>query len=245
MGDSKSTDAKLGGRIEVWQKNITSPDNLITLNEGVEKKLPYAGIEVKRGSEDSPAYLLWTEDEERWNVVKDGERKTIAFEEDLPSTTTTSMTTAEVPESGGNKYFTKTRVADAILEGKGIEVNRSKQGAKISQKSHTSTHNFWVSNNVVPTKGTDREILPAFVSVGKHEKKKAKIARCRLSSGKAEVFFTKNGKKVGRSMVAGMDTTKIAVNEPLKDGDLIGIAIGGVENGRNLSVSITVETTFS
>lgn len=232
------------GRLEVWQKNIVSPDNLITLNEGVDKALPYAGIEVKRGEGKNPAYFLFAEDEKRWTTVKNGQRKDVAMEGDPISNFEWDLNTSEVLNTDGKDFFTRRKAGQAVRSGKGIEIKHTKEGATVHQKGHTSTHNFWVSNEVVQTKGTDKEILPAFVSSAEHEKKRATNVRCSLSTGTAKVFLKKNG------IIAATPTdvdgyAEQEIDEPFEDGDLIGIGIEQASGARNLSVSITVETTFS
>lgn len=206
----------LGKQVELWQDVIRTGDNLISLNDNItdEKPPPYAGIEVNRGDGRSSSFLIWAEDEKRWEVVIGGDRKSVMVDENIHS-------------------------------GRGIEVEKEKSGPKIHQVPMTSTHNFWVSNEVVQTRGTDREILPAFISCGDHERKRAKRIRCRLSSGRAEIFFLKNGNKVGDSIEARPETTSQIIDEPLEDGDLIGIGVGETQKARNLSVSVTVETNFS
>lgn len=238
-----SAKLKLGGRIEVWQKNLISPDNLITLNDGVDKELPYAGIEVKRGSDKSPVYFLFAEDNENWTTVKDGNRRDLAFKGDPVSNFEWDLKTSEVFEE--EEFFTKTKAGQAVRSGKGIEIKHTKEGATVHQKTHTSTHNFWVSNKVSRTRGTDKEILPAFISSCDHEKKTASKLRCRLSNGSAEVFLKKNDEIVSDPTVAKQSAKEQNIDEPLKDGDVIGVSIGETKNARNLSVSVTIETSFS
>lgn len=204
-----------GGQIEVWQKTVSTTDNLIRLNEGEDFDPPYAGIKVGRGDEASP-YLLWARDSEAWEMVHRGNRKKIASVEDVPN----------------------------LKAGGGIEISKSEDKTEIKQSKHTETQNFWVSNKVVKTKGTERRILPAFISCTDQEQKSVSKVRAQLSAGTSRITLLKNGNPVAGSYEVNQDVQEAKVDLPLEDGDGISIQIDETNNARNLSVSVTVLTKF-
>lgn len=209
----------LGSKIELWQTVLSTGDNLIQLNDrigGEGEEPPYAGIEVKRGKEKPSAYFLWVKESGAWETVFEGNRKKVATTEDI-----------ETVQAGG-----------------GIESIQIEGGKKIRQSKTTSTHNFWVSNEVVKTKGTDRRILPAFVSCTESENKIVSKIRCQLSTGTVNVSLLKNGKPVAGSFKVAQEVRSIDVDVPLEDGDGIAIEIDEANDARNLSVSVTVLTEF-
>jgi hypothetical protein len=202
---------RLGKRIEVWQNVVTTGDNLIELNDNLEDtKVPYSGIEVGRG-EEPPAFLLFTEDDRRWSVSLGGVRRKVALHGDKLSNFDHDLTTDDIEEGEENKYARPT----------------------------TSTHNFWVSDVVQKTVGTDKQILPAFVSVGEEEKKFVTKVRSTLSAGSAKIVLLLNGKQKGNPMAVGGRRTE-KMDLPLEDGDKVGVGILDSSKGRNLSVSIEV-----
>lgn len=245
----------LGNRIELWQDVVRTGDNLISLNEGLTdraKEPPYSGVKVNRGSGKKSAYLIWDKQEQAW-VSGVGEKKRIAVHGDPLSKFELDITTDDVPE-GSKKYFTTDRLASSLEGGSGIEINGSENSVKISQtRSYSNeeavkvsnTHNFWVSNKVVRTRNTDREILPAFISSSNRESKRAHRIRGRLSAGTAEIIFLKNGEPVADPVTVGLENFSQKLDEPLEDGDLIGIGVKKARGARNLSVSISIQTKFN
>jgi hypothetical protein len=176
---------RLGKRIEVWQNVITTGDNLIELNDNLEDtKVPYSGIEVKRGK-DSPAFLVFTEDDRRWAASLGDIRRKVALHGDKLSKFEQDLTTDDIEEGEKNKYARPT----------------------------TSTHNFWVSDEVQKTVGTDKKILPTFVSIGKYEKKLVTKIRSSLSAGSAEIVLLVNEKQNGSPMAVarGIETEKMSL----------------------------------
>ena len=202
---------RLGKRIEVWQNVVTTGDNLIELNDNLENtKVPYSGIEVGRG-EDPSAFFLFTEDDKRWTASIGGSKRKVALHGDKLSSFEQDLTTDQIKEGKAHKFV----------------------------KPSTSTHNFWVSDKVVKTVGTDKQILPAFVSVGEEERKMVTKVRSTLSAGSAQIALLLNGKQKGNPMsVGGRRTEKMEL--PLKDGDKVGVGVLSSSKGRNLSVSIEV-----
>lgn len=213
FGDLKvhGTVQRLGKRIEVWQNVVTTGDNLIELNDNLENtKVPYSGIEVGRG-EDPSAFLLFTEDDRRWTASLGSSRRKVALHGDDLSSFNQDLTTDQVEEGTENKY----------------------------SKPFKTTHNFWVSDEVIKTIDTGRQILPAFVSVGEDEKKFVTKVRSTLSAGSAKIVLLLNGQQKGNAMSVGGRRTE-EMDLPVKDGDKIGIGVLDSSKGRNLSVSIEV-----
>jgi len=204
---------RLGKRIEVWQNVVTTGDNLIELNAGIDGKslkVPYSGIEVNRGEEES-VFLIYREPTARWTVVKNGEERPIALHGDPLSSFKQNLTTDDIPEGEENRYSTPSK----------------------------NTYNFWVSNKVTKTKGKDKKILPAFVSIGKREKKFVTKIRAKLSAGTAGVALLLNEEQKGDPIkVNGYADSEMEL--PLEDGDEIGIEVTSASDARNLSVSIEV-----
>lgn len=234
----------LGSQIELWQTVLSTGDNLIQLNDKTEYEPPYAGIEVGRGTNRDPAYLLWTKESERWETVLSGNRKKLATLQDDISSFNGQLSADRVEETSNKKFFTRKRSGNSVHAGKGIEVERDESGATIHPTERTATHNFWVSNEVVKTKGTDREILPAFISCANQETKSVSSIRCRVSTGQAEISLVKNGQVVAGSFRADQEGKKHDVGLELEDGDRISIEVDRVTEARNLSVSITILTKF-
>lgn len=202
---------RLGKRIEVWQNVVKTGDNLIELNDNLENtKVPYSGIEVGRG-EDPSAFFLFTEDTERWTSAVGEVRRKVALHGDKLSNFEQDLTTDNIEEGRKNKYV----------------------------RPITSSHNFWVSDKVEKTIGTEKQILPAFVSVGEEETKLVTKVRSTLSTGSAKIVLLLNGKQKGNPMSVGGPRTE-KMDLPLNDGDKIGVGILNSSKGRNLSVSIEV-----
>lgn len=204
---------RLGKRIEVWQNVVSTGDNLIELNANIDGdalKVPYSGIEVNRGKEQN-VFLLYKESSARWTVVKNGKDRPVALHGDPLSSFKQNLTTDDISEGEENRYARPSK----------------------------DTHNFWVSDNVTKTKGEDKKILPAFVSIGKQEKKFVTKVRAKLSAGTAGVALLLNGEQKGDPVqVDGYADSQMEL--PLEDGDEIGVAITEASGARNLSVSIEV-----
>lgn len=209
----------LGSRTEIWQKVVSTGDNLIELNAGVDGtslKAPYSGIEVNRGDRPN-AFLLYPEDTQRWTTVQEGRQRQIALHGDRLSDFEQDLTTDDIPEGKRRKYA----------------------------KPTTSSHNFWVTGRVKKTQGTNREILPAFVPVSEEETKH--LARCRatLGGGKASVQVIHNSTPVADPIDVQNSTVEQKLNVNLEDGDSIRIEVLDSNQGQNLSVSLTVVTKFT
>lgn len=233
----------LGDRKEVQQVVVSTGMNLIELNTGLQgEQAPYSGIEVHRGDKPS-AFLLYPEDTQRWTAVKEGERSVFAVWDDDLSNFNQDLTTDEIPEGSENTYFH----GEAIKGGRGVEVDQFEKEAVIHQKSHTSSHNFWVSNEVERTRGSNREILPAFVSAAEHENKKASRVRAKLSAGSASFCLLVDGEPATDSI--NVDSSEGGCDKEtdvgIEDGQTLGIEVIAANQARNLSVSITVKTTFN
>jgi len=209
----------LGSRTEIWQKVVSTGDNLIELNAGIDGtslKAPYSGIEVNRGDQPS-AFLLYPEDTERWTTVQEGRQRQIALHGDRLSDFEQDLTTDDIPEGKRRKYARPT----------------------------TSSHNFWITGMVKSTRNSDREILPAFIPVSEGETKH--LARCRatLAGGKANIQVIHNSTPAADPIEIDNSTVEQELNVRIEDGDSVKVDVLDSEEGQNLSVSLTVVTTFT
>ncbi len=208
---------RLGKRIEVWQNVVTTGDNLIELNDNLENtKVPYSGIEVNRGDESS-VFLVYRESSGRWEVACEGKSRPFALRGDKLTSFEQDLTTDDIEQGEQNKYARPIK----------------------------TTHNFWVSNEVTETAGSNKEILPAFVSVGQSEKKFVTKVRGKLSEGAAKVVLLHNRSKKGEPIkISPRGNSEMEL--PLKDGDEIGIEITETSaKAQNLSVSIEITRYIS
>jgi len=225
----------LGSRIQLWQTVLSTGDNLIQLNDRVDGneayEPPYAGIQVKRGDQKRPSYLLWAKDSERWEVVFDEGREKVALLTDDISEFDGTLPASRIENLPSNEV-------------EGVGVIEVKDGKKVSSKPVTETHNFWVSNQVSLTKGTDREILPVHISALKHEDKSISQVHCRTSDGTAKVTVLKNGKRTIGPFKASSNTELYDTSLDLENGDEVSVDIDSTNKAWNLSVSFTVLTQF-
>lgn len=209
-----------GGRFDVWQKVVSTGDNLIELNTGVDGKslkAPFSGIEVNRGESDPGAFLVFPEDTQRWTAVMEGSARKLAMHGDQLSSFEQNLTTDEIPEGKENKYA----------------------------RPITSSENFWVSDEVKKTKGTSREILPAFIPSAESEIKKVVGARAKLTAGTCSIQVMVDGRPVGDPLKVSPQVAEQNLNHRLEDGSRVGIEVLDETAARNLSVSITLRTSFT
>lgn len=208
-----------GGRFDVWQKVVSTGDNLIELNTGVDGtslKAPFSGIEVNRGESQPSSFLVFPEDTQRWTAVMEGSARKLAVHGDRLSNFKQDLTTDEVPEGEKNKYL----------------------------RPITSSENFWVSDEVKKTKGTSREILPAFIPSSESEIKKVVGARAKLTAGTCGIQVMVDGRPVGDPLKVSPQVAKQDLDHRLEDGSRVGIEVLDETAARNLSVSITLRTSF-
>lgn len=209
-----------GGRFDVWQKVVSTGDNLVELNAGVDGaslKAPFSGIEVNRGEGEPDAFLVFPEDTRRWTAVMEGRRRKLAVHGDQLSNFEQDLTTDEIPEGDENKYM----------------------------RPITSSENFWVSDEVKKTKGTNREILPAFIPSSESEVKRITGSRAKLTAGTCSIQVMASGRPVGDPLKVSGEVKKQNLNHHLEDGNHIGIEVLDSNSARNLSVSISLQTSFT